>query len=355
MRVCLPQSFYRGLCVGLIVLAIIHGLGTWAAHAAVTRPFHTRNQSPLVQIFGLPVTEAAAIVPAHALDIGVLNDFANNGTFDKTAREEMLLDGETQREEILLDGETHRITLLLRYGLPGDIELGLDLPYVRHSGGIFDTFIDAWHETFGLEEGIRNSVKRDQLRYRYVRDGRIELLLEDDTAGLGDVVVSFALPVYRQPPAAARMLTVRTNLKLPTGDSSELLGSGGTDIAVRLVGSDAVSLANYRLALSGSAGVLFMSDGDVIEDHQNHVVGFGSVGMSWQPLTWFAPKLQLEWHSPFYHNSDMPQLVQWSAQLTIGGSFVLPYQFVLDLGVVEDVVVKTSPDVVFHFGLRKRL
>ena len=344
MRVCLPQSFYRGLCVGLIVLAIIHGLGTWAAHAAVTRPFHTRNQSPLVQIFGLPVTEAAATVPPHALDIRVLNDFANNSTFDRTTREEMLL-----------DGETHRITLLLRYGLPGDLELGLDIPYVRHSGGIFDGLIDTWHETFGLAEGIRNSVERDQLRYRYGRDGRIELLLDDAVSGLGDEVVSFAVPVYRQPPAAARMLTIRTNLKLPTGDSDDLLGSGSTDLAVQLVGSDAASLARYRVALSVSAGVLFLGDGDVLEDQQNHVVGFGSVGASWQPLTWFAPKVQLEWHSPFYHNSNMPQLAEWSAQLTIGGSFALPYQFILDIGVVEDVVVKTSPDVVFHFGLRKRL
>jgi hypothetical protein len=151
------------------------------------------------------------------------------------------------------------------------------------------------------------------------------------------------------------MLTVRTGLKLPTGDSDNLLGSGSADLAIQLVGSDAASLASAHLALSGSAGVLFMSDGDVLEEQQNHVVGFGSVGMSWQPLRWFAPKVQLEWHSPLYHDSNMPQLARWSAQLAVGGSFALPYRFTLELGVVEDLVVKTSPDIAFHFGLRKRL
>ena len=344
MRVCLPQSFYCCLWFGLIGLAITHGLGTRGAHADVTLPMHTRNQSPLVQIFGLPVTEAAATVPAHALDIRLLNDFANNGTSDRNGQ-----------ESILLDGETHRITLMLRYGLPGDMEIGLDLAYVRHTGGVYDGFIDAWHESFGFAEGIRNSVDRDDLRFRYIRNGRIKLLLDDHVSGLGDLVLSFAVPLYRQPPAAARMLTIRTHVKLPTGKSSDLFGSGGTDAAVQFVGSDAASLARFNLAFSCSAGFLFMSKGNVLEDQQKQEVGFGSVGMSWQPVKWFAPKFQLEWHSPFYHSSNLKQLALWSAQLNIGASFVLPFQFILDFGVVEDVVVEASPDVVFHFGLRKRL
>ena len=100
---------------------------------------------------------------------------------------------------------------------------------------------------------------------------------------------------------------------------------------------------------------VFLGNGDVLEDQQNYVVGFGSVGVSWKPLKWFAPKIQLDWHSPFYHNSNVTQLARWSAQLGVGGSFALPYQFIFDIGVVEDVVVEASPDVVFHFGLRKRL
>lgn len=344
VRIWLPNGACRGLHAGLVMLALMHMLPLRTTHASITEPFHTRNQSPLVQIYGLPVTEGATIVPAHRLDIRLLNDFANNGTFATSSR-----------ERILLDGETQRITLLLRYGVPGDIEFGIDVAYVRHSGGIFDGLIDTWHETFGFAEGIRNDVERDQLLYSYVRNGRTKLELDHTTSGLGDIVLAFAVPVYRQHPDAARVLTLRTNLKLPTGEGDKLTGSGSTDIAVRLTASDEATLARANLALSASAGLLLLSKGDVLEDQQRHVVGFGSIGLSWLPVAWFAPKLQLDWHSPFYDDSHVPQLESWSAQFTIGGTFALPQEFILDIGVVEDAVVETAPDVVFHFGIRKRL
>ncbi len=65
-------------------------------------------------------------------------------------------------------------------------------------------------------------------------------------------------------------------------------------------------------------------------------------------------KIQLDWHSPFYINSDLKEINNWSAQIAVGGSILLPYNTLLDLAVVEDIIVNTAPDVVFHLGLRKQ-
>jgi hypothetical protein len=43
-----------------------------------------------------------------------------------------------------------------------------------------------------------------------------------------------------------------------------------------------------------------------------------------------------------------------SAQLIIGGTIAFSDKTTLDIGVVEDIIVKTAPDVVFHFALSRR-
>jgi hypothetical protein len=37
-----------------------------------------------------------------------------------------------------------------------------------------------------------------------------------------------------------------------------------------------------------------------------------------------------------------------------GGALKLPGEYLLDIGVSEDIAVATSPDVAFHLGLSKR-
>jgi hypothetical protein len=97
-----------------------------------------------------------------------------------------------------------------------------------------------------------------------------------------------------------------------------------------------------------------MTGGDVLPEQQRHYVGFGSVGGGWSPLSWFALKIQLDVHTPFYTDSQMRELSSSSAQLIIGGTFALSKRTSLDIGLSEDIVTRTASDVVFHFALCTR-
>ena len=68
-----------------------------------------------------------------------------------------------------------------------------------------------------------------------------------------------------------------------------------------------------------------------------------------------ALKIQANAHTSFYQGSDFRQLDAASVQLTMGGTVALSKTMALDIGVTEDVVVNTSPDVVFHLSLSRRL
>ena len=315
--------------------------GVWADIAAA--PFRTRNQSPFIQIYGLPFAEDARLVAPQQLQVSLISDIANN-----------FISAETEGERLEWDGETYRLALALRYGFGSRIELGLTVPYVGHSGGFLDGFIETWHDVFSLPQSGRPEANRDQLSYLYSHDGNIEVDIHNAAHGIGDIRLSAGLHLYRESTVSPRALALRFSLELPTGDSDELLGSGSFDVALQLTARDSATLARYHLALFGSAGILYMSPSDVLPEQQRPVVGFGSLGIHWRLLSWLAPKVQVDWQSPFYHGSQFIQLTSWSAQLVIGAALNLPWQIGLDVAVAEDLVVDTAPDIVFHIALTKQ-
>lgn len=314
-----------------------------AAPIAV-EPFYTRNQSPLVQIFGLPPAEGGALTEAGRTDARLVLDLANVFTSD-----------ENDHHRVSLDGEIYRLTLALRQGVSKRLELGLDIPYIWHSGGRLDSFIDGFHRAFGLPEGGRDQWDRDQLSYVSVAEGETLLLMEEPQDGFGDLLVSLGLQLW-QPPSLAgqRSLALRGAVKLPTGDSDKLTGSGSTDASLRLAFTDHASFAHLSLGWYGSLGGMLMSDGEVLESKQRNAVGFGTLGLGWTPYQWLALKVQFDGHTPFYRGSNLCQEDDFSVQIVVGFAAALPAGFRLDLGVVEDLVVDTSPDVVFHLALGRR-
>jgi hypothetical protein len=153
---------------------------------------------------------------------------------------------------------------------------------------------------------------------------------------------------------AQTSLALRGALKLPSGDSSSLYGSGSTDFSLSLCGSMNNFTEWGALGLYGSLGGMAMSDGSVLRDQQNNLVGFGNLGLGWGPTPWISFKFQLNAHTPFYRDSSLDELSKSSLMLIVGGAVKLPGEYLLDIGVAEDVAVATAPDVSFHLGLSKR-
>lgn len=315
------------------------------ARSADITPFHTFNQSPLVQIFGLPAAEAAILQPVgrswSLLALDIANGFAQDTT---------------PRDRILLDGESYRITLVLRHGITEKLEAGVDIPWVGHGAGVFDSFIEGWHDFFGLPQGGRKEAPRNRLLYSYDRYGQEHLRLDDSTFGLGDIRFTGGLQLYHDRQPNVRAVALRTSIKLPTGSSTKLHGSGSTDIALWLTARDDYPLSGSwgHLTLFGAGGGMAMTSGDVLQDQQRNLVGFGSLGLGWSPTEWLALKTQISGNTPFHRDSDLPELDNPSLLLTIGGTLAFSPDTALDIGVSEDLAVSTAPDVALHLGLSHR-
>jgi len=331
--------------------SILCGLGFWvgiflappALPALEITPFHTQNQSPLVQIYGLPALGDGKVLPFHKAEGKFLVDLANH-----------YIDDSNPQESILLDGESTRLTLEGRFGFWRDLECGLEIPFVVQSGGFLDGFIQTYHSTFGFPQGGRDLAPNNRLLYQYQSHGRELLKIDSSSAGLGDLRLTGAWQAYRKETPPNRAVSLRASLKLPTGDAEQLHGSGSTDLAIWVSARQDHKVSIGPISLFGGAGIMGLTEGNVLPEQQRHWIGFGGIGAGWNPIHWLALKIQIDTHTPFYQDSELRELNAIAAQLLLGGTLAFSEWTSLDLGVGEDIIVKTFPDVTFHLALRHR-
>ena len=302
--------------------------------------FALRNQNPFLQIYGLPTFQSADLVDGDrgTWDLGL--DIANHADF-----------GETDIENFIVDGETYFLTLSMRRRINDRLELGFDLPVLSHTDGLMDDMIEGWHDIFGMSNTKRRGPS-NELGFLYQRDGEDLYRLESPASGIGDLQVTAAIPI-RVRSDRQMGLTIRSSLKLPTGDSDKLLGSGGTDFAIGLYGTGRTTLFDRPLELTGFAGGLALGDGDFLPELQRDAVAFGGASATWQATEKIALAAQLYGQTSYY-DSDIKELGGSSLQLTAGFLFHVGRGSLLRLAVVEDVSANATTDFALHFSLHFR-
>lgn len=332
LRALLLAVFYQLILTNLVS----------AADMEIT-PFRIVNQSPLTVIHPLPVDSSSVITPRGKLTAALTFDLANS-----------YINSLATGESLLLDGESARWTLLARYGLTDAVEVGVELPWITAGGGFLDSFISDWHDTFGMPQGGREIAHKNRLNYSYTKNGSQKLSMNSSGSGVGDVVLTGGVKLYEEKTSALHdSVAFRSTVKLPSGDSDYLRGSGAVGGSISLNAASSHFTEYGTLGLFGSVGALLSAKGDVLKEQQEQFAGFGTVGLGWGAAPWISFKVQLNANTRLYKHSALAQISQPALMLVSGGAVKLPGDYTLDIGVSEDVSVGTAPDVALHLGLSR--
>lgn len=301
--------------------------------------FELRNQHPFLHIYGLPPLQQAILVERGKPDYAVALSIVNNSE---------IKDAET--ESILLDGETYFADFTYRRRVHERLEIGLDVPLVRHSQGVLDRMIYDWHDFWGMSNSKRGK-PYNQLDYSYETNGSVHKQVAASSFGIGDIQLSAAMPLVTGGGAGSRHVTVRFSVKLPTGDSADVHGSGAPDAALGIYAQDSGQLFGRELAYLGFAGLLGLGDGDVLADQQRTAVPYGGLAATWHATARFGVTAQLQAQGSYF-DSDLDELGGSSIQLTVGGVYRWPESGVaFRFALVEDVISDATPDFGLYFGV----
>jgi hypothetical protein len=342
---CVSVQLFRQLSasnvrivLGVVSLALL--LMPAVADAVDEQTFPVRHHNPFLQIFGLPPFQTAMRVSDGEFKHTVSLDIANHADSDATSN-----------ESSVIDGESYFFTYSLRHGLTPWLEMGLDLPLVAHTDGLSDNLIERWHRILGISNKNRSGPS-NQLQFSFDSLRTAPYELTSSSYGVGDIQVTAAVPLWEGREPDRRVITLRSALKLPTGDAATLRGSGAVDVSLGLYASDMNMFANRNVSLTGFGGILFLGSGDVLPEIQKHAIGFGGVAATWQ-LTDRLDLTTQVYAQGAYFDSELSILGDSSIQVAIGGTYRWPkHRLSLSFAIVEDVFADGTTDVALHLSVR---
>jgi hypothetical protein len=315
-------------------------LGSSTAYADSGRLFSTRSINPFTQIFGLPMQPSVQSSEAGKWETHIVYQIVNHA--------DMASEGE---ESIVLDGESDLTSFMLSYGVNERWRIGVDLPYVSHQAGNLDGFIYDWHDLWGISNSKRMGPD-DLLNFDYSRSGAAQASIVDRASGIGDLRL-WADYKLRDGGSTGTSIHSRVTVKLPTGDEADLHGSGAMDVAADVIAQRRLHQGKTYLDIVGHFGLLVLGDGEVLASQQEDLVPYGGAGLVWGVSDSIEIVLQASAEGSYF-DSDLDELGGTSLQLTVGGRYRWPaHNIELAVGIVEDLVSDATPDVAFHFELRK--
>lgn len=301
---------------------------------------HDHDSSPFAGIFGLPdATEGGRILGPgrYAADFFVQ---ASSHSIAETSGDELLIQ----------DGETTRIELNYRRGFADGWEIGLELPYLMHQSGGLDSVIEDWHDWFGLPNGARDDLPRDDLNFRFERPGQAPFVFEENVNGVGDLRLYGG---YRLTEREGYASSIRFSVKLPTGSADDLLGSGGVDLSAGLAGDWTGLGGSSSIAAFYRLNLIYLGEPEYLADIHNELVAHVAGGLTWRVGNRLGLTVQASLRSALY-DAEVEALGQPSALLTFGGDLRLSESSSLILAVGEDIKVDSAPDVSFQLAFRYR-
>ena len=302
---------------------------------AIHEPLWVENLSPMAALLAIPSQRSADI--REGLSVILHSDIATH--FVSQARSD---------ETVFFDGETQRHSLGLRWGMSSNWELSAVVPFTRHGGGFTDSYVNRWHDFFGMPDGGRSEVAEDQLRYQF-SSPQLDSTLSESASGLGDVTLELTYMGERQ---RDLQIAYAVGYKASTGDSNDWTGSGSSDLygVARFSGAHRSELPLYW---HGQLGVTSVGSSSLLGPEQRDWIWFGGLSAEWHFNQRWALIGQIDSHSAVL-DSSLDALGEPAAMLSLGLRRQLNSKWAIDVSFAEDIVVESAPDIIFQASLHYR-
>lgn len=295
------------------------------------RPLGSRNQTPMALLVLYMTPDRAASIGKGELDLDIVFDYTN-----------IIQEQQTENEFLRFDLEYLRTLVALKRGFGHGLELGFSVPFYIYYGGFLDPVVSSFHDVFGLPNLLRGQTPSGLVDYQYRRGDQVVLRGMRSFGAVGDITLDLKKTLYER---SALALAVRGTLKLPTGDTQNLSGSGATDFGLG-VAFDRIG-PKYGLYLNANYHFLGTPE-------QFETLDFFSfmAGADWRFKPRLAAVAQVDYVRPPIRG-EVINLTEPGIQLALGIRYRHSEGFTYEWRLVEDLS-SFSPDFTFAFQMEVR-
>jgi len=288
-------------------------------------PLQVRNQFPLFHPLDPPFLESSAVRDSASVSVSHSSVYVTEHSSSWTVN---------------MDFELTELAIRLKKRIGDRTEIGLDVPFLRPTGGFFDRPLEGFHDALGTGDYGRHERPHNEFLYELTRNGRPVVKAESDTSGIGDARLTFKREVTDGLP----LVSILGSLELPTGDAKRGYGNGSYD------GSLAV-LVDIDLGKTyrgyGNAGAVFpgaLKGYETVPMRTYYYGGFGIEAAWWER---FSVILQTLVATSPYPNTGFRQ-VDWPGVLLVIGGRYSSGPRSLEFSLTEDLDTSGAPDFILN-------
>jgi hypothetical protein len=291
-------------------------------------PFPTRNYNPVqLMILSLPI-EKATTVPRGGVDIVL-----------EAAESSAVMYESHPDAEVQIKFETFRSSLTLKYGLPYQLEVSLEIPFYVRWTGVLDPFIIWTEKTFSNPNPDRDHFTEGQFGgYTITHNGETIVSGENNQSGIGDIILSAKYVVLSEGPRRPA-LAARLAVKFPTGDFSKQFGSGEFDVGIGLALQKTVW---NRLSLYVNQNIVFPTDKFADTNLSLNPVSTTGGAAEWQWNSWFSTVVQLDYYTTPFHGTGTNALDNTVFEIAFGVNVRFGHHLLWQLYGIENFNVPES-------------
>jgi hypothetical protein len=313
-------------CLASLLLFVRPG-----AAVELAGPFQVKNQFPIFLYTDQPYLERAAPADSFSVSLSHSSLFVMEDSSAWSAH---------------LDLELTELSFRYRRTVPGGLELGVDLPFVRATAGFLDRPLAWYHRAFGFPDYNRSSRPDNAFLYELRRNGMPVVLGENDKAGIGDL----RLTAKKQLVAGDLTVSAMGTAELPTGDAKAGYGNGSVDAGVALLmdrrlGQDALWYANLGAVFPGE-----LRGYQTVRLRNYAYAGTGLEAIAWPSLSLIG---QVSVQTSPYPRTDISQIDRAAVMLVVGGRYYADTGSV-ELSLTEDLNTSGAPDFVLNLAWKTK-
>ena len=212
-------------------------------------PIPIRDSRPLNLLFLQFTPESGDVLKRNTNRYDLQLDVINN----------MQIPSPGSGSTVVEDNEYQRLRFAWRHGLPGKTEFALFVPLQWRNAGMLDGVISAYHHMMGLADNSLDvplgmgAYPLYQSKLQIIDSSGNVLLNRGNAFGFGESVMTLKREIT--PLSRRSAVAVRLGVKLPTGNVTEVMGSGHFDAGASL---DARYSLGRNISVYGNLGYVLL-------------------------------------------------------------------------------------------------
>jgi hypothetical protein len=319
------------LGAGLTAVVCFHSA---QAQAEGFGPFPVRNFNPLQQlVLNMPGDRAVVLTPGTLdvrLELAETSAIYNEAPVGASAQVKF---------------ETLRNGLFLRYGVTSRFEVALEVPVLYRYTGFMSGMIEAVERaTTGLSPA-RSALGNVNYVYNITRNGQQIVNGTKGALGFGDSMVQVKYQVFKET-SIMPALSLRTAVKLPTGDEDEFFGSSSPDFGLGLAVEKALG---HRWVLYGNLNGVFPTGKIAGLTLHPTITGIAAAEYLWSDN--LSLTLQFDYYTTPFRHVGLEVFDKGTTEIAAGFSYRFAQRWLWQVYAIENVDFITGGAADFTLGV----